>query len=97
MAAYVIFSLLEITDQEAWDEYGSKVRAVLDNCGARVLAADPEPKVLEGEWRGIRNGIIEFPDMDAIERWYNSDDYKPLLDMRLGATRGGNIIAMNGI
>ena len=44
MAAYVIFSLLEITDQEAWDEYGSKVRAVLDNYGARVLAADPEPK-----------------------------------------------------
>ncbi len=64
MAAYMIFSLLEITDQEAWDEYGSKVRAVLDDYGARVLAADPEPKVLEGDWSGIRNGIIEFPDMD---------------------------------
>ncbi len=76
----------------------SRKRApLLDDYGARVLAAVPEPKVLEGEWRGIRNGIIEFPDMDAIERWYNSDDYKPLLDMRLGATRGGNIIAMNGI
>ena len=49
------------------------------------------------EWRGIRNGIIEFPDMDAVERFYNSDDYKPLLDTRLGATRGGNVIAMNGI
>ncbi len=42
------------------------------------------------------NVIIEFPDMDAVERWYKSDDYKPLLEMRLGAARG-NFIAVNGI
>ena len=26
--------------------------------------------------------VIEFPDMDAVEHWHNSDDYKPLLDKR---------------
>ena len=40
--------------------------------------------------------VIEFPDMDVVERWHNSDEYKPLLDMRLGATRG-NLVAVNGI
>ena len=34
--------------------------------------------------------------MDAIERWHKSDDYKPLLEMRLGATRG-NLIAVEGV
>ena len=64
--------------------------------GARLLAFDPETKVLEGEWAGVHNVIIEFPDMDALELWYNSDDYKPLLEMRLGAARG-NAIAVNGV
>ena len=40
--------------------------------------------------------VIEFPDMDALERWYNSDDYKPLLEIRLRAARG-NAIAVNGV
>ncbi len=73
-----------------------RVRALLAGFDARVIAADPEAKVLEGEWSGVRTMIIEFPDMDAIERWHKSDDYKPLLDMRLGATRG-NLIAVNGV
>ncbi len=96
MAAYVIYNPLEITDPDAIEEYRSKVRAVMANFGGRVIALDTEPKVLEGEWSGIRNVIIEFPDMDAVERWYNSDDYKPLLEMRLGASRG-NLIAVNGV
>ncbi len=95
MAAYVIYNQLEVTDQVAFDEYRSKVRSVLADFGAQVLAADSEPKVLEGEWTGTRYVVIEFPDMDAIERWHDSDEYKPLLEMRLGATRG-NIIAVNG-
>ncbi len=40
--------------------------------------------------------VIEFPEMDAFERWHNSDDYKPLLAMRLRAARG-NAIAVNGV
>ncbi len=95
MAAYVIYHQLEVTDQVAFDEYRSKVRAVLADFGAQVLSADPEPKVLEGEWTGTRNVLIEFPDMDAVERWHDSDDYKSLLDIRLGATRG-NVIAVDG-
>ncbi len=64
--------------------------------GARFLSFEPNVKVLEGEWSGVSNVVIEFPDMDALERWYNSDDYKPLLAMRLRAARG-NAIAVNGV
>ncbi len=45
---------------------------------------------------GRARRTVEFPDMDAVERWHNSDDYKPLLEMRLGATRG-NLIAVKGV
>ena len=60
------------------------------------MAADPEPKVLEGEWACTRNGIIEFPDMATVERWYSADEYKPLLNLRLGAASGA-AIAVNGV
>ncbi len=96
MTAYAIFNLLEVTDPDALEEYLSGVGATIDSHGGRVLASDPGVRVLEGDWSGIRNVIIEFPDMDAVESWYKSDDYKPLLEMRLGAARG-NFIAVNGI
>ena len=96
MVAYVIYNQLEVTDQEALDEYRATVRPVMDKYGARVLAVGTDAQVLEGEWSGVRAMIIEFPDIYAIEHWHMSDDYKPLLEMRLGATRG-NLIAVNGI
>ncbi len=96
MAAYVLYNQLEVTDQDAWAEYGSKIRAQMADYGGRILAAEANPKVLEGEWGGTRNVIAEFADMEMLERWYNSDDYKPLLEMRLGASLG-NLIAVNGV
>lgn len=96
MAVYAIYNQLEVTDRDAWGEYRSKIRANLASFGARVIASDPEAKVLEGEWTGIHNVIIEFPDMATAERWHASDEYKPLLDMRLGATRG-NLVVLAGV
>ena len=96
MAAYMIYNQLEITDPDMWREYRSKAGSGMAEYGARILAFESETKVLEGEWAGVHNVIIEFPDMDALERWYNSDDYKPLLEMRLRAARG-NTIAVNGV
>ncbi len=96
MVAYIIYNQLEVTDPEAWEEYRSKIVAQMADHGGRIIAADAEAKTLEGEWPGVRNVIGEFPDMDTLERWYNSDDYKPLLEMRLRAARG-NAIAVNGV
>ena len=96
MAAYIIYNQLDVTDAEAWAEYGSKIKAQMADFGGRILAAEANAKVLEGEWDGVRNVIAEFPNMEMLERWYSSDEYKPLLKMRLGATRG-NLIVVNGV
>ena len=41
MAAYVIYNQLEVTDQDAWAEYGSKIREQMADYGGRILAAEP--------------------------------------------------------
>ena len=96
MVAYVIYNQLEVMDQEAIDEYRATVRPVMDKYGARVLAVGTDAQVFEGEWGGVRTMVIEFPDMDAVERWHGSDDYKPFLEKRLGAT-SGNLVAVSGV
>jgi uncharacterized protein (DUF1330 family) len=96
MAAYAILNLLEVTDRNGWEEYRSGIQTVLEKFGARVIAADPKFKVLEGEWSGISNVIIEFPDLDTADRLYDSEEYRSLLETRLEATRG-NLVLLDGI
>ncbi len=96
MAAYLIHNVLEVLDPDVWADFRSKVVVQMADHGARIIAVGGEPKVLDGEWNGVRDVIIEFPDMDAVDRWYKSDDYKPLLEMRLASTRG-NLIAVDGV
>ena len=96
MAAYIIYDQLEVTDEDAWTEYSSTIRAEMADFGGRILAADAEAKVLEGTWGGVRVVVAEFPDMEALERYYRSDDYRGLVETRLEATRG-NLVAVNGI
>ncbi len=96
MVAYVIYNQLEVTDQESIDEYRATVRPIMDKYGAKVLAVGSDAKVFEGEWSGLRTMVIEFPDLNAVERWHTSDDYRPFLEKRLGATKG-NLIAVSGV
>jgi uncharacterized protein (DUF1330 family) len=42
--------------------------------------------VLEGGWEPLRVVIIEFADSAAARRWYESDDYQPLIPIRQGAS-----------
>lgn len=96
MVAYVIYNQLEVTDQGAIDEYRDTVRPMMDKYGAKVLAVGEDAKTFEGEWGGLRTMIIEFPDMDAVERWHTAEDYRPFLEKRLGAT-AGNLVAVSGV
>jgi len=96
MAAYVIYHQREVTDPEGWEAYRANIRGLLADFGGRVIAAEPAPRVLEGEWTGTRNVLIEFPDMGAVERWHASDAYKPLLELRQKAA-SGSVIALNGV
>jgi uncharacterized protein (DUF1330 family) len=57
MAAYVIHNQLEVTEPDAWAEYGSKIRAQMADYGGRILVAEASATVLEGEWRGTGNVI----------------------------------------
>ena len=39
-----------------------------------------------GHWKPERVVIIEFPDMDVLNRWYTSPEYQPLIALRKSST-----------
>lgn len=85
MSAYVIVNIEKLKDQDKLKEYGQKVAAHTEKFGGKLLAASPEPTVLEGSLNSIRTLILEFPDLESLNGWYEAGEYQPLKEIRLAA------------
>jgi uncharacterized protein (DUF1330 family) len=86
MAAYLIAEHI-ITDAAKFEEYRAKVGPMMAKYGARYLTKGTGHKMPEGgHWKPERVVIIEFPDMESVNAWYNSAEYQPLIALRKAAT-----------
>jgi uncharacterized protein (DUF1330 family) len=86
MPAYVIAEHV-ITDAAKFEEYRTKVGPMMAKYGGRYLTKGAVHKMPEGgHWKPERLVIIEFPDMAAINAWYGSAEYQPLIALRKQAT-----------
>jgi uncharacterized protein (DUF1330 family) len=94
MAAYVI-ATIEVTDAATYDEYRRLVPATLAKYGGRFVVRGGALETLEGTWSPKRLIALEFPTMDALKRWYHSDEYKPLIALRQKASTG-SLVAVEG-
>lgn len=92
MAAYLIYSRTEITDEEVSKEYGRRVTPQIREFGGEVLVARGTVTPLEGEWDPLAITILRFDDRNALMRWYDSDQYAPLKQMRLESNLGDMIV-----
>ena len=90
-AGYVI-AQLKVTNSENYKEYVEKVPEVIKKYGGEYLARGGEHQVFEGEDKLPRIVIIKFPSYEKALEWYNSDEYKPVKDIRLANAIGTNTI-----
>ena len=82
MAAYLIFAL-DITDPEGFREYAECVGPTHEHYGGKLLVPGQICETLEGEWRPNRLAMLEFDSAEQARRWYTSEEYAPLKDLRL--------------
>ena len=88
MPTYIIGDI-HITDPAAYQAHVPRALATIARFGGRVIAgAGSRVDLLEGEPMPEHIFIIEFPNADAARRWYQSDDYKEALKVRLSASHG---------
>jgi len=90
--AYVLVHLQVNDFDKYFEEYVGPILPQLENYGAKVLAATAEPVEKEGALPGNWHVVLEFPDMDSAQRWYDSDEYAPLKELRIN-----ELIAPGGI
>lgn len=95
MAAYLIADV-DITDDEAFEEYRREVPATEARYGGRYLGRGGATTVLEGDWEPHRLVIVEFPDMASLMAWYTSPEYSRLKAIRERSART-RIIAFEGV
>jgi uncharacterized protein (DUF1330 family) len=95
MAAYIVADI-EITDPAAYEEYKPKAGAALQKYGAKILARGGAVEPKEGGWAPKRLVVIEFPDMAALRRFYESPEYTAARQIRERASRS-KLIFVEGV
>ena len=95
MPAFVIVET-DIEDAAQYERYKAASPAAVASGGGRFVARGGELAVLEGDWDPSRVVILEFPDLEAAKRWYDSPEYVETRKLREGAARL-RMVAVQGL
>lgn len=91
MSAYVIANLT-VTDPEQLGRYAELVPATIEKYGGRYLVRGGKFDVIEGTWSPHLVVVLEFPSWDAALTWYNSEEYRPLKEMRMKSAHTDGVL-----
>jgi uncharacterized protein (DUF1330 family) len=85
MPAYMIV-VAKVADREAFiSGYGAAAGALVDRFGGRYLLRGPGAELLEGSFgEGASVVISEWPDKEAVHRFWNSPEYAEARKLREG-------------
>ncbi len=95
MAAYIVADI-DITDPAAYEDYKPKAGAALQKYGAKILVRGGAVEPKEGGWAPKRLVVIEFPDMAALRRFYDSPEYAAVRPLRQRASRS-RLVFVEGV
>ena len=81
MAAYIIAEV-EVTDPETYATYRAQTPAAIARYGGRFIVRGGPAELLEGERAPARLVVIEFADVAAARRFYQSPEYQAIIGIR---------------
>ena len=95
MAAYVVIDV-EIFDIAKYMEFMKEVRPIIESAGGRYLVRGGEFEVYEGDYKPRRLVIIEFPSLAAIDKFYYSEAFQSLKQIR-DLSSSSRLVAVQGL
>ena len=96
-ASVIVEATATIGSETIQQEYAKLAREILPKYAARYLARSQENTLLEGD--GVAPccvAILQFPNMDAVKRWYDSAENQEASKVRQSGARF-RIIAIQGL
>ena len=92
MAAYWI-GQHKIMDAAKFETYIRQVVPMIEKFGGRYLTSPGTHRIYENaHWQPDRVVIVEFPDMTALNAWYDLPEYQPLIALRQEFSTGMQIV-----
>ena len=95
MPAYVIVET-DIRDPEQYERYRAASPGAVHSGGGRFVVRGGELAVLEGDWNPSRLVVLEFEDLEAAKRWYDSPEYEQAKRLRESAANL-RMVAVQGL
>ena len=95
MNAYMIVDV-DVRDPAVYEEYKTKVPALIRKHGGEYLVRGGNFVVLEGDWEPNRLVILRFPDIASAQAFLIDPEYQPLKALRQRVSTV-DIVAVEGI
>lgn len=96
-AFVIVERTLTMGPESIQQEYAKLARNILPKYGARYLARSRENTLLEGDGATpCCMALLEFPNMDAVKRWYYSPENQEASKVRKSGAKF-RIIAIQGL
>ncbi len=83
MSAYCIFDNIELIDINKLNSYKQQVAEIVKKFNGQYLVLGGRQRIIEGAWTPTYLVIIEFPDYETANAWYDSPEYSDLKKLRL--------------
>ena len=81
MSVYSISSIT-VKDWDTYREYMKHVPAIIEKYGGRYLVRGGDIISDDTSWQPQRVVILEFPDLAQMKAFRDSDEYKPVAELR---------------
>ena len=86
MSVYLIANY-DITNADGFATYPELAGPTVMAHGGEILAADFESEFLEGSARSV-SVVLRFPSREAVDTWYNSEEYRKVKNLRTDNSEG---------
>ena len=90
MTVYAI-AQLKMTDRAAYDRYQARFFNVFKRFNGRLLVADEQPTLMEGQWERNKVVLMSFPDEAEAMRFSNDAEY---IEISKDRKAGANTLAL---
>jgi len=87
---------MRITDPDTYRKYTALTPAIVERHGGRFLTRGDEVVTVEGETFTDRMVILEFPDRQAAQGWYDDPAYQDASQFRRAASSAGRMMLQAG-
>jgi len=99
MPAYIAF-LIDIHDQAAFSGYARAAAPTYAAYGGRIALRGPIAGILEGTLevkQDTRLVVLQFPSLEQARAWWESPEYRPLVELRQPPVSASRVFLVDGI